>query len=110
MILLMAAICMLLLQTRIHSQSITILSDVVGSAPHMTISFQGAPGNTNDWIGLFPYKANNASYQAWLYLGGQTNGNLVFNVPDTNGIYDFRMFTIDGTMLCRSSAFIVKKQ
>lgn len=93
----------------VSAQSITVPSPVIGSAPLMTITFQNAPPQPGGWVGLFPFTASDNQYLGWLYMEGQTSGNLIFNVPDTNGIYDFRMFAGDGTFLCRSEPFIVKK-
>lgn len=104
-----AAVLLIAAYNLVSAQSITVPSPVIGSAPLMTITFQNAPPQPGGWVGIFPYTAGNYEYLGWLYMDGLTSGSLVFNVPDTNGIYDFRMFAGDGAILCRSEPFIVKK-
>lgn len=95
--------------TPARSQSITIPGTMLGSYPEVTITFDGAPGNANDWIGLYPYTGDNFSYLAWQYLSGQTSGSLILPLPDTNGIYDLRMYDHNNMLVCRSEPFVYRK-
>lgn len=58
----------------------------------ITLKFSGAPGNTQDWIGLHPVDAPSARYGEWYYLEGKTEGELSFTAPEKEGDYEFRLF------------------
>lgn len=91
------------------SQSITVPSEIIGKNIVFEISFSGAPGTGNEWIGLFHFKADNLSYIAWQYLGSQTNGTLLFQSNLDSGIYDFRMFNQSNELICISEPFVVRE-
>jgi hypothetical protein len=71
-----------------------------GAASPLTVSVSGAPGNTGDWIGLFPAGAPDQGYLEWSYLSGTqtpptsplTAATLTFNAPVAAGVYEFRLF------------------
>jgi len=56
------------------------------------VSFSGAPGNNNDWIGIFKADAGDRSYITYQYLGGRKSGTLTFAAPEEVGKYNFRMW------------------
>ncbi len=90
-------------------QSISIPGTVLGSYPEVTVTFNGAPGNPTDWIAIHPYTGNHLSYLSWQYLSGQTSGTVALSFPDTNGIYDFRMYDQNNVLICRSEPFVFRK-
>ena len=90
-------------------QSITIPGTMLGSYSHVTVTFDGAPGNPTDWIAIHPFTGDNLSYLSWQYLSGQTSGPLTLALPDTNGIYDFRMYDHNNVLICRSEPFVFRK-
>lgn len=104
---LISATLMLSVQTS-NSQSITVPSEVIGKNTVFEISFSGAPGTANDWIGLFPLKGDISSSIGHYYLDSQTNGTLLFQSPVESGIYDFRMYQ-ENQLICRSEPFVVRE-
>ncbi len=93
----------------VQAQSIIVPSEVIGKNISFEISFSGAPGTGNEWIGLFHFKADNLSYITWQYLGSQTNGTLLFQSNLDSGIYDFRMFNQSNELICISEPFVVRE-
>ena len=62
-----------------------------------TVTFSGAPGNQNDWIGIFKAGAGQNSYITYQYLSGKKSGTLTFASPETVGKYEFRMWEAEWT-------------
>lgn len=62
-----------------------------------TVTFSGAPGNQNDWIGIFKADAGNRSYLNYQYLAGKKSGTLTFAAPVEVGKYNFRMWEAEWT-------------
>jgi len=58
----------------------------------ITLTFQGAPGNLDDWITLVPVEAAKELYGERYSLGGKREGQLSFMVPEREGDYEFRLF------------------
>lgn len=91
-----------------NSQSITLPSEVIGKNTVFEISFSGAPGTANAWIGLLPLKGDISSSISHYYLDSQTNGALLFLSSVESGIYDFRMYQ-ENQLNCRSEPFVVRE-
>jgi hypothetical protein len=81
--------------------TITATSSVnAGGTINVTIA--NGPGNTSDWLALFPSTAPDAStsYVNWMYMNGQrfepapglTSASLQFPAPATAGTYNVRLF------------------
>jgi len=58
----------------------------------ITVTFQGAPGNLDDWITLVPVEAAKELYGERYSLGGKREGQLSFMAPEREGDYEFRLF------------------
>jgi hypothetical protein len=80
---------------------VTTDQDQYDSGESITVSFSGAPGNDNDWIGLF--LEGGGSWFAWCYTDGTksgtagiTNGTVTFSGGlSTPGDYEARLFFND---------------
>lgn len=75
----------------------------------ITVSFTGAPGNSTDWIGLYPTNApSDRSWLSWQYTKGARSGQLTFKAPDQPGSYNFRLFEKDKyTLLATGPSFTI---
>jgi glucose/arabinose dehydrogenase len=92
----------------------TVTPAVATVSPGAPISFTvtGGPGNTNDWVGLYPTSAPDGAFVAWQFLNGLvtlpmsgTNGaTLAFTAPVMPGTYDIRLFSNGYVRLATSSA------
>lgn len=65
----------------------------------ITVTFSGAPGNNNDWIGIFKAEAGERSYISYQYLSGKKSGSLSFAAPEEVGKYVFRMWEAEWTRM-----------
>ena len=83
----------------VQAQSLKASPDKIyfGPSKTITVTFSGAPGNQNDWIGIFKGGAEARSYITYQYLKGQKSGTLTFNAPEEVGKYEFRMWEIEWT-------------
>ena len=80
------------------------------AAPGETIDvqFDGAPGNSGDWVGLYRESAEDRQYLTYQYTRGLRSGALSFELPSDPGRYEFRLFENDGyDRLAVSSVFAV---
>ena len=79
----------------------------------ITLTFQGAPGNLQDWVTLVPVEAVKELYGEWYFLGGKREGQLSSRAPKKEGDYEFRLFAdwpAGGyEVLARSNAITVGK-
>ena len=57
----------------------------------ITLKFNEAPGNAQDWVALYPAGAPGERYGEWYYLEGRTEGELSFTAPEKEGNYEFRL-------------------
>ncbi|MBP8708175.1 MAG: hypothetical protein KBH94_05605 [Caldisericia bacterium] len=71
-----------------------------------TVTYSGAPGYDNDWIGLFKVGAGEKSWVSYQYLKGKTSGTLQFDCPKEKGSYEFRMWAKEYTKLLGKSDVI----
>jgi len=83
----------------VQAQSLSASPDKIYFGPKktITVTFSGAPGNQNDWIGIFKAGAGARSYITYQYIKGQKSGTLTFNAPEEVGKYEFRMWEKDWT-------------
>lgn len=58
----------------------------------ITLKFAGAPGNTQDWVALYPIDSPSEDYRERYFLEGKTEGELSFTAPHDEGDYEFRLF------------------
>ncbi len=93
----------------IQAQSVTVQSSIFGTGSFITVDFANAPGNSGDWIGIFPYLGDQTSYVNWQWLYSQTSGSLTFPTPADNVLYNARMFDDTGAQIANSEPFVVKK-
>ena len=80
------------------SLNFVVIVPVVAASPGLVynceeikVSYSGAPGFDNDWIGMYRSGASNSDYTARQYLEGKENGTVTFGASDP-GAYNFRMF------------------
>jgi hypothetical protein len=59
------------------------------------VSYSGAPGLEDDWIGLFRESDPDSGPLSRKYLEGSDNGSIEFYLPEAGGKYNFRMFEGD---------------
>lgn len=88
----------------------------VGAATSVAISVSSGPGNTTDWIALYPIGAPDSAFLNWTYLNGTstppasglTSAELTAHAPVTAGDYEWRLFANDGwTRITTSSVVTV---
>lgn len=60
----------------------------------ITVTWQGTPGNANDWIAIAPNGSASTSVTRWVYTGGQANGSYTFEGVAA-GTYVARAFLND---------------
>lgn len=73
----------------------------------ITVSFRGAFGQKDDWIGM--YREGSSDAAARQVLGSQENGKAVFSTPDA-GSYIFKMFLGGAAAEQASSNAVVVKE
>ena len=61
------------------------------TAPTITVTYAGLPGNIDDWIAIAPKGSPATSYMAYVFTNGQTSGTATINVP-ADGTYVARSF------------------
>ena len=96
--------------------TISANSTSVQPGASVSVTVSNGPGNTTDWIGLYPSTAPNdaPSLLTWKYLNdaqtppasGKTAATLTFSMPSTAGTYQFRFFS-NGYNLLATSANVV---
>jgi nitrous oxidase accessory protein len=69
--------------------SISATSATARTCENIIVSFKGASGQKNDWIGM--YNANSSDLISRQSMRGQENGNVAFSSPDP-GSFKFKMF------------------
>ena len=68
-------------------------STAVAPTKPITVKYSGAPGNDQDWIGIYLVDAPNNALGAFLeFLEGRKEGTLTLVAPLIPGTYEFRMF------------------
>lgn len=89
--------------------SLTITTRSASPEQQLEVSFSGAPGYSQDWIGLYREDADDRSYLAWQYIEGLRSGSRMFTTPSEPGRYNFRLFENNGyTRLAVSDTFEVR--
>lgn len=82
--------------------------DLVYNCEGITVSYSGAPGFENDWIGIYRSGSSDSAYVTRQYLDGKESGTAIFDAPDP-GSYEFRMFENNTfTRLATSNKVTVK--
>lgn len=86
---------------------ITTDSNTYTTGMPITISFNGLPGNSHDWIAISVLGSLDASFVAYNYTYGAVNGSVVLNgIPA--GTYEARAYENDTyNVLHRSASFTV---
>jgi len=80
----------------------------IGPNGQVTVAFSNGPLNTSAWIGLYASGAADGAYITYQYTPGTASGSLTFNVPETSGQYDLRLFADGGyTKIATSPTFTV---
>lgn len=73
----------------------------LGTCEKVYVSYMGASGDDNGWIGMYPVGSSDSVSKQ--YLQGKSNGTITFSTP-TAGSYEFRMFGPDASKpLCVSN-------
>ncbi len=83
-----------------------------GSVAAVTVA--GAPGNSTDWIGLYPAGASETAYLQWRYLNGAltppatgtSDASLSFLMPTAPGDYEFRLYAHNSYERLASSSIV----
>lgn len=86
----------------------------VGAATGVAIAVADGPGNTTDWIALYPVGAPNNRYLSWSYLSGTGTppasglASTTFNTyaPLTPGDYEWRLFAHNSSTRIATSALV----
>ncbi|MFB3765331.1 MAG: nitrous oxide reductase family maturation protein NosD [Methanotrichaceae archaeon] len=92
----------------VATPTVSVTPGPVYTCEQITVTYAGAPGFENDWIGMYRSGSPDTSYVARQYLDGKENGTLILDAPDP-GNYDFRMFENDTyTLLATSNNVTVK--
>jgi len=74
----------------------------------VSVSFEGAPGNEYDWIGVYKTDADNFDFYTYAYLYGEKEGTIELYMPEEPGQYQLRMFVDDTyTVIAESEIFEV---
>jgi hypothetical protein len=95
--------------TPVGNASIIATPASVKPGENITVTYTNAPGNSNDWIGIYKVGDTDRQYITFQFLGGNKNGTLTFKAPDTAGNYNFRMFPLNlyEPLLATSNTVIV---
>ncbi len=73
----------------------------------ITVSYDGLPGNTDDWIAIAPAGAPNTTHRGYAFTNGQTSGTASLTAP-AGGSYVARAFSHNTfALLAESPAFAV---
>jgi hypothetical protein len=76
------------------SDAATISTDrrVYRSGDPITVTWDGAPGNRWDWVGLYPFhaKAGSGNYQQWFYTGSTVQGSHPLDATTHGGAWPLR--------------------
>lgn len=76
------------------SDAATISTDrrVYRKGDPITVSWDGAPGNRWDWVGLYPFhaRAGSGNYQQWFYTGSTVQGSHPLDATTHGGAWPLR--------------------
>src|SRR6056297_1187629 len=87
---------------------VSINSEQVTIEELVSVSFEGAPGNEYDWIGIYKTDADNFDFYTYAYLYGEKEGSVELYMPEEPGQYHLRMFVDDTyTLIAESEIFEV---
>ena len=87
---------------------VSINSEQVTIEELVSVSFEGAPGNEYDWIGIYKTDADNFDFYTYAYLYGEKEGTIELYMPEEPGQYQLRMFVDDTyTVIAESETFEV---
>lgn len=78
------------------SQQIILPSQNIGTLAPITISFNGASGLEDSWIGLYSVSASDNEYLTYQYIDEAVSGELTFDGRVETGYFNFRMFSGGG--------------
>ena len=86
----------------------------VGAATSVALAISDGPGNTTDWIALYPVGAADGGYLTWSYLSGTatppasglTSAELTAYAPLVPGDYEWRLFTNNGWSRIATSSVV----
>jgi hypothetical protein len=88
--------------------SLSLAASSIPPDASFDVVVKGAPGNADDWVGMFPAGASGAGYSTYQYLNGATQTTLTFTAPSTPGAYELRLYANDSeTDLRATVAFTV---
>ena len=73
----------------------------------IVVNYDGLPGNSQDWIGLFKAGDSHQEYGQWFYTKGAKSGTMNFNGLSA-GQYEARLFFKDSYNLEHKVAFTIK--
>jgi hypothetical protein len=80
--------------------SVTLSSEPVNPGGTIVATVENGPGNSGDWVGLYPEGAPDSGYLDWQFLNGSTSppatpvttARLRFTAPTDRGLYNVRLF------------------
>ncbi len=76
------------------------------STDSITVLYDGAPGNANDWVGISVAGSSAVSYVAWTYINGEVTGSRTFGaLPPGN--YEARLYLDNSATIVDISTFTV---
>ena len=86
----------------------------VAAATSVAIAISNGPGNTTDWIALYPIGAADSGYLSWSYLSGTTtppasgltSATFATYAPLTPGDYEWRLFANNGWSRIATSSVV----
>ncbi|MEA1883926.1 MAG: hypothetical protein U9N62_05325 [Thermotogota bacterium] len=82
---------------------VTLDKDQVSVGELVSVSFEDAPGNEYDWIGVYEPDADHFDFYTYEYLYGAKEGTIELYMPEESGKFQLRMFEDDSYNLIAQS-------
>jgi hypothetical protein len=88
---LLGALLLLTLPSPAHAVTLTTSSGQYCPGEAIIVTYEGMPGNAQDWITAVPRAEPDTAYWEWYYTGGSTQGNFTFGGLPA-GSYEVRAY------------------
>ena len=88
--------------------ALTVSSTTAARGSQVTVTLTGGYGGITDWLAFAQASSSNTSYLQWTYVGQNvTTRTWTVTVPNTPGVYEFRLFLNPYTLLAKSPPITV---